>query len=71
MFFEKINLSDFNILQQSDLPITKDLFFGSGKLKDDKNNALLTSAMSSYSPQRDLSARYSNHKQPIRLVFTL
>ena len=42
-FFEKINLIDFNILQQSDLSITKDLLFGSEKLKDDKNNALLTS----------------------------
>ena len=42
-FFEKINLIDSNILQQSDLSITKDLLFGSEKLKDDKNNALLTS----------------------------
>ena len=42
-FFEKINLIDSNILQQSDLSITNDLFFGSEKLKDDKNNALLTS----------------------------
>ena len=42
-FFEKINLIDSNILQQSDLSITNDLLFGSEKLKDDKNNALLTS----------------------------
>ena len=42
-FFEKINLIDSNILQQSDLFITNDLLFGSEKLKDDKNNALLTS----------------------------
>ena len=41
-FFEKINLIDSNILQQNDLSITKDLL-GSEKLKDDKNNALLTS----------------------------
>ena len=41
-FFEKINLIDSNILQQSDLSITKDLLFGSEKLKDDKSNALLT-----------------------------
>ena len=38
-FFEKINLFDSNILQQSDLPITKDLLFGNEKLKDDNNNA--------------------------------
>ena len=44
-FFEKINLIDSNILQQSDLSITNYLFFGSEKLKDDKNNALLTSAI--------------------------
>ena len=44
-FFEKINLIDSNILQQSDLSITNDLLFGSEKLKDDKNNALLTSAI--------------------------
>ena len=42
-FFEKINLIDSNILQESDLSITKDLLFGCEKLKDDKNNALLTS----------------------------
>ena len=35
-FFEKINLIDSNILQQNDLCITKDLLFGSEKLKDDK-----------------------------------
>ena len=44
-FFEKINLIDSNILQQSDLSITKDLLFGTEKLKDDKNNALLTSTL--------------------------
>ena len=44
-FFEKINLIDSNILQQSDLSITNNLLFGSEKLKDDKNNALLTSAI--------------------------
>ena len=44
-FFEKINLIDSNILQQSDLSITKDLLFCSEKLKDDKNNALLTSTI--------------------------
>ena len=44
-FFEKINLIDSNILQQSYLSITKDLFFGSEKLKDDKINALLTSTV--------------------------
>ena len=44
-FFEKINLNDSNILQQSDLSITNDLLFGSEKLKDDKNNALLTSTI--------------------------
>ena len=46
-FFEKINLIDSNILQQSDLSITNDLLFGSEKLKDDKNNALLTSTTES------------------------
>ena len=35
-FFEKFNLIDSNILQQSDLSATKDLLFGSEKLKDDK-----------------------------------
>ena len=44
-FFEKINLIDSNILQQGDLSITNDLLFGSDKLKDDKNNALLTSTI--------------------------
>ena len=44
-FFEKINLIDSNILQQSDLSITNDLLFGSEKLKDDKSNALLTSTI--------------------------
>ena len=44
-FFEKINLIDSNILQQSDLSITNDLFFGSEKLKDDKNNAFLRSTI--------------------------
>ena len=43
-FFEKINLIDANILQQNDLSITKDLLSGSKKLKDDKINALSTSA---------------------------
>ena len=42
-FFEKINLIESNILQQSDLSITKDLLFGNEQLTDDKNNALLTS----------------------------
>ena len=40
-YFLKIYLPDSNILQQSDLSITNDLLFGSEKLKDDKNNALL------------------------------
>ena len=44
-FFEKINLIGSNILQQSDLSITNDLLFGSEKLKDDKNNALLSSTI--------------------------
>ena len=44
-FFEKINLIDSNILKQSDLSITKNLLFGSEKLNDDKNNALLTSTI--------------------------
>ena len=44
-FFEKINLIDSNILQQSNLSIIKDLLFGSEKLKDDKNNALFTSTI--------------------------
>ena len=38
-----MNLIDSNILQQNDLSITKDLLFGSEKLKGDKNNALLVS----------------------------
>ena len=44
-FLKKINFIDSNILQQSDLSITNDLLFGSEKLKDDKNNALLTSTI--------------------------
>ena len=44
-FFGKINNIDSNILQQNDLSITKDLLFGNEKLKDDKNNALLTSTI--------------------------
>ena len=44
-FLEKINLTDCNILQQSDLSITNDLLFGSEKLKDDKNSALLASTI--------------------------
>ena len=43
-FFEKINLIDSNILQQSDLSTTKDLLFSSEKLKMIKN-ALLTSTI--------------------------
>ena len=44
-FFEKINLIDSNISQQSDLSMTNDLLYGNEKLKDDKNNALLTSTI--------------------------
>ena len=44
-FFENSSLIDSNILQQNDLCITKDLLFGSEKLKDDKNNTLLMSAI--------------------------
>ena len=44
-FFGKINLIDSNILQQSNLSITNDLLFGSEKLNNDKNNALLMSAI--------------------------
>ena len=42
---ETINLIDPNILQQRELSITKDLLFGSEKLKDDKKNALLKSTI--------------------------
>ena len=66
-FFKKINLIDSNILQQNDLSVTEDLLFGSGKLKDDKNNALL----SSYSPWRDSNTHCFYHKQPVRLAITL
>ena len=41
--FEKINRFDSNTLQQNNLSITKDLLFGSDKMKDGKNNALLMS----------------------------
>ena len=44
-FFEKNNLIDSNILQQSDLSITNDLLFDSEKLKANKNNAFLTSTI--------------------------
>ena len=43
--FEKINLIGSNILEQNDLSITKDLFFGRTKLKNDESNALLMSAI--------------------------
>ena len=69
-YFEKTNLIDSSILQQNDLPITRDLFFGSEKLKDDKSNALLTYTLSSYSPQRDSNTCCFNHKQPVRLTLT-
>ena len=54
---------DSNILQQSGLYLTNDLLFGGEELKDDKNNALLTS--------RDSNTSCFNHKQPVRLAFTL
>ena len=44
-FFEKISLIDFNILQQNDLSITKNLLLESEKLKDDQNNILLMSTI--------------------------
>ena len=66
-FFERINLIDSNILQQNDLPITKDLLFGSEKLEDDKNNALLMSKIEFI--QSDTLC--FNHKQPVRSAFTL
>ena len=44
-FFEKIYLIDSSISQQNDLSITKDLLFGSEKLKYDKNNVLLMTAI--------------------------
>ena len=44
-FSEKIDLVDSNILQQSNLSITKDLLFSSEKMKDDNKNALLTSTI--------------------------
>ena len=59
---EKIDLIDSNILQQNDL--TKDLLFGSEKLKDDKNNALLTSKI-----QIPVISIINNRL--IRLAFTL
>ena len=43
--FEKINLIDSNIFKQSDVSLTKDLLFGSEKLNDNKNKALLTSTI--------------------------
>ena len=59
---EKIDLIDSDILQQNDL--TKDLLFRSEKLKDDKNNALLTSKI-----QIPVISIINN--RPIRLAFTL
>ena len=61
-FFEKINHIDSNILQQNDLSITKDLFFGSEKLKDDRNNPLLMPTIEFNSPRRDSNTRCFNHK---------
>ena len=71
-FFEKINYIGSNILQQNDLSIIKDLLFVSEKLKDDKNNALLTSKTefiqsTDYNP----NTYCFNHIQPVRLAFTL
>ena len=59
---EKIDLIDSDILQQNDL--TKDLLFRSEKLKDDKNNALLTSKI-----QIPVISIINN--RPIRLAYTL
>ena len=61
-FFEKINLIDSNILQQSDLSITKDLLFGSEKLKDDETMPYKLLRLSSLSPWRDSSTSCLNHK---------
>ena len=44
-FFEKIYLIDSSISQQNDLSVTKDLLFGSEKLKYDKSNTLLMTAI--------------------------
>ena len=39
-FFEKINFTDFNIIQQNVLSITNDLLFDKKKLENGKSNAL-------------------------------
>ena len=70
-FFEKIEPIDSNILQQSDLSITSDLLFGSENLKDDKNNASLTSTVEFIHPRRDSNTSCFNHKQPVTLAFIL
>ena len=70
-FFEKINLIDSNILQQSDLSITNDLLFGSEKLKDDKNNALLTSTIEFIQSTERFIHQLLQSYQPVRLAFTL
>ena len=68
--FEKTNLIDSNILQQNDLSINKDLLYSSKKLKDDKNNILLTSTIE-FIQSRERFKYPLFHKQPVRLAFIL
>ena len=70
-FFENIKLIDSNIFQQGDSSLSKDLLFGSEKLKDDENNALLCLQWSSFSPWRDSNNRCFIPKELVRLAFTL
>ena len=51
-FFERNNLIDSNILQQSDSSITNDFLFGSEKLKEDKSNSLSTSTIEFIQPMK-------------------
>ena len=51
-FFERNNLIDSDILQQSDSSITNDFLFGSEKLKEDKNNSLSTSTIEFIHPMK-------------------
>ena len=70
-FFENIKLIDSNIFQQGNSSLSKDLLFGSEKLKDNENKALLCLQWSSFSPWRDSNNCCFIPKELVRLTFTL
>ena len=71
IFFEKVILIDSNILQQDDFYITKDLLFGNEELKDYNSNPLFTSTIEFIQSAKRFKSHCFNHKQPVKLAFTL